>query len=99
MALIDNYNLSRDGEFQARLIAALAKKVNTEVQNILKTDPKYAMYLRIGKAMLSATAKQAIFVAQSAAAANVNPTNDTDIETFINNNFDTLAKMFDPDVL
>jgi hypothetical protein len=98
VALLDNFNLSRDGDFQAKLIAALAKKVNTEVKNIPKSDPNYAMYIRIGKTMLSAEAAHAIFVAQSAAAAGVDPSDDLDIQIFIDANFTTLAKMFDPDV-
>jgi hypothetical protein len=98
VALIDNYNLSRDGDFQAKLIAALANKVNIEVKNIPKSDPNYPMYIRIGKTMLSADAPQAQFIAQSAAAASVNPNDDVAIQTFIDNNFDTFAKMFDPDV-
>lgn len=98
MALLDNYTLSRNTEYQSKLLAALAKKVNTEVKNIVKTNPNYAMYIRIGKAMLSAEAHQARFVAMSAAAANVDPSDDVAIQTFIDNNFDTFAKMFDPDV-
>jgi len=98
VTLVDYYNLSRDGDFQAKLIAALAKKVNTEVKNIPKSDPNYAMYIRIGKTMLSAEAAHAIFIAQSAAAAGIDPNDDLAIQTFIDTNFDTFAKMFDPDV-
>lgn len=87
-----------DSEFQAKLVAALAVKVNQEVKNILKSDPNYEMYIRIGKTMLSAEAQAAQFVAQSAAAASINPNDDAAIQAFIDNNFDTFAKMFDPDV-
>ena len=98
MTLLDNYTLSRDPEYQSKLLAALAEKVNTEVKNILPGDANYKMYIRIGKAMLSADANQAKFVAMSAAAASVDPSNDVAIQSFIDNNFDTFAKMFDPDV-
>ena len=98
MTLLENYNLGKDPNFQAKLVAALAVKVNQEVKNIVKTDPNYEMYIRIGKTMLSSEAQGAQFVAQSAAAAGINPADDVAIQLFIDNNFDTFAKMFDPDV-
>lgn len=99
MSLKDNFNLSRDGEFQAKLIAALAKKANQELNGLLKTDPKYEMYIRISKVMLSANPREAVFLAQSAAAhPQVDPDSDTWIQSFIDNNFEAIAKMFDPDV-
>lgn len=99
MTLLDQYNDSENSEFHAKIIVAMAKKAGTELNAALPADPDYAKLVMLSRGSLGVNANQMRFVARILSANNINNNSlDADIQTVVDNNFDNLMKVFDPDV-
>jgi len=98
LTLLQQYH-EAGGEFNARIVAAMAKKAHEDLLQIKPADPDYKQRARLAKAVLSAKSEDVLFAARALIAAGLtNASKDLDIVTSVNDKFQYIATLFDPDL-
>lgn len=96
MALLDEYTDGSDSDFGNKIVAAMSRKATDYLQN---APTPSAMSLKFAKYILGSVSPDVLFVGRAFASVGINNGSiDSVIQNAVDSNFETLAKLFDPDV-
>jgi len=99
MTLLSNYNDSKEPQFGAKLLMAIAVKAKVELATLVNTDPEYGRQINMIRTALRANPESIYEFTRIFAANGINnDSTDTQIQTAVDNNWDALSKIFDPEV-
>ena len=101
MALLDDYTLAADENFRNKIVAAMSKKATEWLQGLDPQTPpsNYSMVLKFAKHVLSSFNNSVYFISRAFVSAGItNASDDTQIQAAVDNNFEILAYLYDPDV-
>jgi len=99
MTLLSDYTESVEPKFAAKLIMALSVKAKVELGTMVSTDPDYGCQVMMIRHILEADPDSVQQFARIFAANGINnSSSDTQIQAAVDNNWDDLCKVWDPDV-